>query len=195
MKSLWLTVTTVFLASAIFGQVQPKTIPVPSNTILKLSDFSMRMPSGEAWRMTKPDENAEEIRFENSQLKAEITVEKWRLTDPIPNVQEKLAQLAQAAEKVFSRHGRLIVSEYAVTSVPGAECLYLRIIIDSPEFSAPGPTRDNLAMHTLECIYGPDHLGKAEFRYTYPTQGSADPQQNLAKEFFAGIAFKLSSPQ
>lgn len=191
MKSLWLTVTTVFFALTAFGQGQPRMIPVPSNATMQLPNFSLHAPSGQGWRVTEPDENAVGIRFENSALKAGITVDDGAMANPVPNVQEKLAQLAQAVEKSFSQHGKLVLSEHAVETRPGAQCLYQRIIISSPELSAPGLPPGNMAVHALECIYGPDHKGIAKFRYMYPTQGSADPQKKVVQAFFAGINFKL----
>ncbi|MGE5324711.1 MAG: hypothetical protein ACM3SW_17730 [Actinomycetota bacterium] len=139
--------------------------------------------------MTQPDPNATEIRFENSVFKAGITVDDGRLAEAVPNVHEKLEQLAQATEKRFSQHGKLILSEHSVDSRPGAQCLYQRIIINSPEFAARG-LPPNLAIHSLACIYGADHQGIANFRYMYPTQGSADEQKKVAQAFFAGITFK-----
>jgi hypothetical protein len=191
MKSLWLTVMTVSLTLTAFGQGQPKMVPVPANATMELPNFLMHAPSGEGWRVTNPDENAAEIRFENSQLRAEIAVEDKKLANPVPNVEEKLAQLSQAIEKQFSQHGKLILSEHAVETRPGAQCLYQRIIINSPELTAPGLPPGNVAVHALECIYGPDHQGMATFRYMYPTQGSADEQKKVVQEFFAGINFKL----
>ena len=191
MKSLWLAVTAVFLTFTAFGQGQPKMVPVPPHSTMDLPNFSMHAPSGEGWRVTEPDENTAAIRFENRAMQAGITVEDGAMANPVPNVKEKLDQLAQAIEKNFSQHGKLILSEHAVESRPGAQCLHQRIIISSPELSAPGQPPGNMAVHALECIYGPDHKGIAKFRYMYPTQGSADPQKKLVEEFFAGITFKL----
>lgn len=191
MKSLWLAIMTVSLALTTFGQGQPKTVPVPSNATMELPHFSMHAPSGEAWRGTNPDENTVEIRFYNSQMKAAISVEDKKLDTPVPNVEEKLAQLSQAIEKQSSQHGKLILSEHTVEKRPGAQCLYQRIIINSPELTATGLPPGNVAIHELECIYGPDHQGFATFRYMYPTQGSTDEQKKVAQEFFAGINFKL----
>lgn len=191
MKSLWPTIMNVSLALTTFGQAQPKMVPVPSNATMELPNFSMHAPSGEGWRGTNPDENTVEIRFYNSQMKAAITVEDKRLANPVPNVEGKLSQLSQAIEKRFSEHGKLILSEHVVETRPGAQCLYQRIIINSPELTAPGLPPGNVAIHELECIYGRAHQGFATFRYMYPTQGSADEQKKVAQSFFSGINFKL----
>ena len=162
-----------------------------SNATLELSNFSVHAPSGEGWRGTSPDENAAEVRFYNSQMKAVITVEDKRLANPVPDVEEKLTQLSEAIEKRFSEHGKLIVSEHTVETRTGAQCLYERIIINSPELTATGFPPGNVAIHDLECIYGPDHRAMATFKYMYPTQGSADEQKKVVQDFFAGINFKL----
>ena len=145
--------------------------------------------------MIKPNENDTELRFENNILKAEITVEDRKLTKPVPNPQEKLAQLALSAENVFSQRGKVLLSEHVVEARPGAECLYERIIVTPRELPSTGGIPATMAMHVLECLYGPDHSWDAQFMYTYPTQGRSDPQQKQIKEFFAGIDFKVPAAE
>ena len=151
----------------------------------------MQAPSGEGWQVSKPDEKFAGIRFENPALNAGITVDDESLANPITNVQEKLTQLSQAIEKRFSQHGKLVLSEHVMETRPGGQCLYERIIFSSPEFTAAGMPPGNLAIHDLECIFGPDHRGIAHLRYMYPTQGKADKQKKLATDFFANIKFNL----
>lgn len=139
--------------------------------------------------MMQPDKNAAELRFENRALNAGIIVDDGRLGGPVSNVREKLLNLSQAMEKRFSQHGKLILSEHSIDSRPGAQCLYQRIILNSPEVAMPG-LPPNTAVHSLACIYDADHGRMATFSYMYPTQGNADEQKKVAQAFFAGISFK-----
>lgn len=156
---------------------------------MDLPNFSMHSPSGEGWLVTQPDKSAAQLQFENRALNAGIIVDDGRLGGPVSNVREKLLNLSQAMEKRFSQHGKLILSERSIDSRPGAQCLYQRIIINSPEVAMPG-LPSNTAVHSLACIYDADHRRMATFSYMYPTQGTADEQKKVAQAFFAGISFK-----
>ncbi len=188
MKSLWLAAVSVSLFLTSLGQKPVKMVPVPADATMDLPNFSINSPSGEGWLVTDPDEDADGIRFENRGLKAAITVDDGKMSNPVPNVEEKLTQLAQATERRFSEHGKLVLSEHALESRPGAECLYQRIIINSPELGS-----GNMAVHALACVYGADHKGIANFRYMYPVQGTADAQKKIVREFFDGIKFITSA--
>ncbi len=187
MKSLWLAAISVFFLLPASGQQQIKMVPVASDVTIDLPNFSINAPSGEGWLVTDPDADTEGLRFQNSALKAAITVDDGKMGSPVPNVEEKLTQLAQATEKRFAEHGKVVLSEHVIAARPGAQCLNQTIIISSPELG-PG----NMAVHALACIYGADHKGIANFRYMYPTQGTADEQKKLIAEFFDGISFKTS---
>lgn len=188
MKSLWLAAVSVSLFLTSLGQKPIKMVPVPADATMDLPNFSIHAPSGEGWQVNDPDEDAEGLRLQNSVLKAAITVDDGKMSNAVSDVEGKLTQLAQATEKRFSEHGKLVLSEHALETRPGAQCLYQRIIINSPELGS-----GNMAVHALACIYGPDHKGIANFRYMYPVQGTADEQKKIVREFFDGINFKTSA--
>lgn len=190
MKIFCLSLTIVSVLFTAFSQPQPKMVAVEPDTAIELRNFSMRVPSGEGWRMTKTDVDTVELRLQNDRLMVGIRVLDQVLDKPPANPEEKLAELSRSNEKVFAQHAKITHTEHTIEKRDGAQCLSQSTILNSPELQEPGKPSADTAIHSLQCIYGADHRGLAEFQFIHPMQGKPDDQKKLAQEFFAGVTFK-----
>ncbi len=193
MKTSCISFTLVFVLVSAFSQSQTKMAAVEPNTAIELRNFSMHVPSGEGWRMTKADIDTPDLRLQNDKLMVGIRVLDQVMDKPAANPEAKLAELSRSNERVFAQHGRIVHTEHTIEKRAGAQCLNQSTVINSPELQEQGKPAADTAIHSLQCIYGADHRGLAEFQFIHPMQGKPDDQKKLAQEFFAGVIFKAAA--